>query len=197
MVWLVLFISLGYRERHERDWRGKFIGIFNSIREYKYLSTPETDQFIPVFPFIPVSQDPHISTFQFEDEGYIPEKFRGHELCNANIQSSIGVIVIHLIKMISIKGKAVRFIVRFQKPVMLSQYIHIMNQCEFVSDILIVLYHKQVYLIPCLLQCMARHQNYYHCSKTKEVIAWIGCHLGHHHGRHLGFQLDVFIVLLY
>ena len=44
-------------------------------------------------------------------------------------------------KMISIKGKAVRFIVRFQKPVMLSQYIHIMSQCEFVSDVLIVLYH--------------------------------------------------------
>ena len=114
--------------------------------------------------------------------------------CNASIHSSIGIIVIHLIKMISSKCKAVRFISLFQKPVMLSLHIYI--KCEFVSEILIVLYHKQAYLIPCLLKHMARHQNYHHCSKTLEVLAYIG-QLGHHLRHNLGFPLDELIVLLY
>ena len=63
---------------HGVDWRGKFIGISNSIGELKYLSTPETDQLMPVSPC--VSQDSHISTSQRQHEGHISEKFRGYDI---------------------------------------------------------------------------------------------------------------------
>ena len=41
-------------------------------------------------------------------------------------------------------------------------------------NVLIVLYHKRVYSIPCLLKHSSRHQIYHHCSKTREVIAYVG-----------------------
>ena len=94
------------------DWGSKFIDISNSIRELKYLSTLETDQLVPVF--LCMSHDSHISSFQFEHEGHTSEKLRRHEICNASIHSSIGVIVIYLTKVILIKGKVVNFIVCFR-----------------------------------------------------------------------------------
>ena len=56
----------------------------------------ETDQLIPAYSSM--SQDQHTSTFQFEDEDYMPERLKIHEMCNASIQSSLGIIVIHLTK---------------------------------------------------------------------------------------------------
>ena len=70
-------------------------------------------------------------------------------------------------------------------------------KCEFVSDILNDLHHKQVYLILCLLKCMDRHQNYHHCPQTKEAIAYICKSVPNLDGCHLAFLLDAFIVLLY
>ena len=70
------------------------------IWELKYLST---HQLILTFPVM--SQDQHTSTFKLEDEEFIPEKFRPDEKGNANTQSSTGIIIVHLIKIISIEGK--------------------------------------------------------------------------------------------
>ena len=61
-----------------------------------------THQLILTFPVM--SQDQHTSTFKLEDEEFIPEKFRPDEKGNANTQSSTGIIVIHLMKLIAIEG---------------------------------------------------------------------------------------------